>query len=89
MGKSLSFDIAAILILTLLLISCIMRKLTSGTPNKLFLLFVFTTWLATGFDIWAVCLDNANSTNLSALFIAHSGYLFIHNLTVNLCTCCL
>lgn len=82
MGKSLSFDIAAILILTLLLISCIMRKLTSGTPNKLFLLFIFTTWLATGFDIWAVCLDNANSTNLSALFVAHSGYLLIHNFTV-------
>ncbi len=82
MGKSLSFDIAAILILTLLLISCIMRKLTSGTPNKLFLLFIFTTWLATGFDIWAVCLDNADSTNLAALYIAHSGYLLIHNFTV-------
>lgn len=82
MGKSLSFDIAAILILTLLLISCIMRKLTSGTPNKLFLLFIFTTWLATGFDIWAVCLDNANSANLLALSVAHSGYLFIHNFTV-------
>lgn len=82
MGKSLSFDIAAILILTLLLISCIMRKLTSGTPNKLFLLFIFTSWLATGFDIWAVCLDNANSTNLSALYLAHSGYLIMHNFTV-------
>lgn len=82
MGKSLSFDIAAILILTLLLISCIMRKLISGTPNKLFLLFIFTTWLATVFDIWAVCLDNANSTNLPALYAAHSGYLFIHNFTV-------
>lgn len=82
MGKSLSFDIAAMLILTLLLISCIMRKLTSGTPNKLFLLFIFTTWLATGFDIWAVCLDNADSTNVSALLAAHSGYLLIHNFTV-------
>ena len=82
MGKSLSFDIAAILILTLLLISCIMRKLTSGTPNKLFLFFIFTTWLATGFDIWAVLLDNANSTNLLALYVAHSGYLLIHNFTV-------
>lgn len=82
MGKSLSFDIAAILILTLLLISCIMRKLTSGTPNKLFLLFVFTAWVATGFDIWAVCLDNANSTNLTALYLAHSGYLIMHVFTI-------
>lgn len=82
MGKSLSFDIAAILILTLLLISCIMRKLTSGTPNKLFLLFIFTAWVATGFDIWAVCLDNANSTNLPALYLAHSGYLIMHVFTM-------
>lgn len=82
MGKSLSFDIAAILILTLLLISCIMRKLTSGAPNKLFLLFVFTAWVATGFDIWAVCLDNANSTNLTALYLAHSGYLIMHVFTI-------
>lgn len=82
MGKSLSFDIAAILILTLLLISCIMRKLISGTPNKLFLLFIFTAWVATGFDIWAVCLDNANSTNLPALYLAHSGYLIMHVFTM-------
>lgn len=82
MGKSLSFDIAAIIILSLLLISCIMRKLTSGTPNKLFLLFIFTTWLATWFDIWAVCLDNAGSTNLTALHLVHSGYLILHTFTV-------
>ncbi|MDE7357825.1 MAG: hypothetical protein K2N39_00055, partial [Lachnospiraceae bacterium] len=82
MGKSLSFDIAALLVLLLLLISCIVRKMTSGTPNRLFLAFISFNLLATVFDIWAVALDNASSTNLPALYAAHSGYLMIHNFTV-------
>lgn len=82
MGKSLSYDIAAIIILTLLLISCVMRKLTSGTPNRLFLAFISVNWIAGLFDIWAVSLDNANSTYLPALYAAHSGYLIVHNFTV-------
>ncbi|MBD5491385.1 MAG: EAL domain-containing protein [Lachnospiraceae bacterium] len=84
MGKSLSFDIAALLILTILIVSCIMRKMTSGTPNRLFLVFISFTWLATVFDIWAVTLDNANSTNLPALYAAHGCYMIIHNFTVPL-----
>ena len=84
MGKSLSFDIAALLILTILFVSCILRKMTSGTPNRLFLVFISFTWLAAVFDIWAVTLDNTGSTNLPALYAAHCGYLIIHNFTVPL-----
>ncbi|MDE7429269.1 MAG: hypothetical protein K2N00_08420, partial [Lachnospiraceae bacterium] len=86
MGKSLSFDIAALLILTILFVSCILRKMTSGTQNRLFLVFISFTWLATVFDIWAVSLDNANSTNMLALYAAHCGYIIIHNFTVPLYT---
>ena len=82
MGKSLSFDIAALLILALLLISCIVRKMTSGTPNRLFLAFISFNLLATVFDIWAVALDNAGSTNRFALYTAHSAYLIVHTFTV-------
>ncbi len=82
MGKSLSFDIAALLILSLLLVSCIVRKMTSGTPNRLFLAFISFNLFATVFDILAVALDNASSTNLPALYAAHLGYLIIHNFTV-------
>lgn len=82
MGKSLSFDIAALLILALLLISCIVRKMTSGTPNRLFLAFISFNLLATVFDIWAVALDNAGSTNRFALHTAHTAYLIVHTFTV-------
>lgn len=81
MGKSLSYDIAAIIILTLLLISCIMRKMTSGTPNRLFLVFISSNWIATLFDIWVVSLDNANSTYHPALYAAHYGYLIMRSIT--------
>ena len=82
MGKSLSFDIAALIILTLLLISCIARKMTSGTPNRLFLAFISFDLLAVLLDIWAVALDNAGSTSRLALHMAHSGYLIVHTFTV-------
>lgn len=82
MGKSLSYDIAAILILTLLLISTVVRKLTNGMSNRMFLAFISLNWLAALFDIWAVSLDNAQSTSHFALYLAHTGYLVIHNLTV-------
>ncbi len=82
MGKSLSYDIAAILILSLLMISCIVRKLTSGSSNRLFLTFIALNWIATLFDIWAAVLDNANSASHFALQLAHSGYLFVHNMSV-------
>lgn len=85
MGKSLSFDIAALVILTLLLISCIVRKMTSGTPNRLFLAFIALNLVTTFLDMWAVTLDNVGSTSRLALYIAHSGYLIMHILTVPVC----
>lgn len=85
MGKSLSFDIAALVILTMLLISCIVRKMTSGTSNRLFLAFISSNLIATVFDIWAVMLDNAGSTSHLALYVAHSGYLIMHIFTVPVC----
>lgn len=81
MGKSLSFDIAALLILTLLLLSCIVRKMTSGMPNRLFLAFISLNLLATVFDIWAVALENAGSTSWFALNVTNLGYLIVHNFT--------
>ena len=58
--------------------------MTSGTQNRLFLVFMSFTWLATVLDIWAATLDNVNSTNLPALYAAHGWYMIIHNLTVPL-----
>lgn len=84
MGKSISLDIAALILMVILLISCIFRKMTSGISNRIFLIIMLTAIVATLFDIAAVTLDNAQSDNISALYFAHSGYLVTHFLSAPL-----
>lgn len=84
MGKSISFDIAALVILTILLISCIFRKMTSGISNRIFLIIILISITSTVFDITAVTLDNAQSDQVSALYMAHAGYLVTHYLSAPL-----
>lgn len=78
MGKDISLDIAALILLTILLVSCILRKMTSGISNRIFLIIILTALVSTGFDIFAVTLDNMNSDQVALLYTAHSGYLITH-----------
>lgn len=84
MGKSISLDVAALTLLTILLVSCIFRKMTSGISNRIFLIIILIAITATVFDINAVTLDNAHSNNISALYTAHVGYLITHYLSAPL-----
>ncbi len=81
MIKNTSFDVAALVVLGLLFLSCILRKMTNGLSNRLFLVGLGVAMCATSFDIFAVNLDNANSSNAAALYFAHSGYLITHCLS--------
>ncbi len=83
MGKNISFDIAALCLLLFILLSCVLRRMTNGTTNRLFLIFTSFALTTTIFDIWAVSLDNAGSTCLPALYTAHSGYLLMHSLVTS------
>lgn len=84
MGKSVSLDIAALVLLIILLASCIFRKMTSGISNRIFLIIILVSITSTVFDITAVTLDNAQSDNISILYTAHSGYLITHYLSAPL-----
>ena len=84
MGKSISFDIAALVLLIILLNSNYIRKMTSGISNRIFLIVTLVSIVATIFDIVAVTLDNVHSDNLIALYMAHSGYLMAHFLNAPL-----
>ncbi len=84
MGKSVSFDIAALVLLTILLVSCVFRKMTSGISNRIFLIIILIAITSTVFDITAVSLDNAQSDHVSALYTAHAGYLVTHYLSAPL-----
>ena len=84
MGKSISLDIAALILLTILLLSCIFRKMTTSISNRIFLINIVTALTSTVFDIVAVSLDNAGSNDIFALYVAHGGYLITHYLTAPL-----
>ena len=79
--KNISYDIAALILLMVLLHSCYIRKMTNGVSNRLFLILTLDTIASTLFDIAAVSLDNAQSANTIALYIGHFGYLLTHFLS--------
>lgn len=78
--KSVAFDAAALIMLAVLFVTVIIRKMTKGTSNRIFLLQILIAVMSTSFDIFAVTLDNYNSKNILMLYIAHTGYLMIHNI---------
>ena len=84
MGKSISLDIAALILLMILLASCILRKMTSGISNRIFLIIIWAAIVSTIFDIVAVTLDNSGSRQMTALYVAHAGYLITHYLSAPL-----
>ena len=81
MDKLIHFDICALILLLVLLFSVIIRKMTNGLTNRMFLVVMATMFASTLFNIWAVTLDNSGNANHVFLYISHTGYLFTHNLT--------
>lgn len=78
--KSVTFDVAALIMLAVLFVTVVIRKMTKGTSNRMFLLQIIIAAVSTSFDILAVTLDNLNSRNLFLLTFAHTGYLIVHNI---------
>ena len=75
MTKLIHLDIAALLILVIILISQFTRRMSKGTTNHFFIALVIMTILSGAADIWAVVLDNAGSLNLGLRTAAHTLYL--------------
>lgn len=79
MTKLIHLDIAALLILVIILISQFTRRMSKGTTNHFFIALVIMTILSGAADIWAVVLDNAGSLNLGLRTSAHTLYLLAYN----------
>lgn len=79
MTKLIHLDIAALLILAIILISQFTRRMSKGTTNHFFIALVIMTILSGAADIWAVVLDNAGSLNLGLRTAAHTLYLLAYN----------
>jgi len=76
------FDVCALVLTAVAVFSIIFRKMTHGVSNRLFILLVAIVFTDIVFDIWAVSLDIARSTNLVLRYLSHSGYLIFRNLTM-------
>ncbi len=81
MDKLIHFDICALVLLIVLLFSVIIRRMTNGITNRMFLVVMGTMFASTLFNIWAVTLDNSGTANHILLYISHTGYLLTHNMT--------
>lgn len=84
MGKSISFDIAALVLLIVLAASRILRKMTHDRSNRIFLYIMYTAIASTVFDIVTIILDNTQSAQTFVIYAANAGYLITHFLSVPL-----
>lgn len=81
LDKIIQFDLCALALLLLLLISVVLRRMTKGLSNLTFLIVLGTSLMSTIFSIWSIILDNSGTATSPELLSAHTGYLFFHTLT--------
>lgn len=84
MGKSVSLDIAALILLIILVISRISHKMIHDKSNRIFLLILFVAIASTSFDIASVLLEHAQCGLVPLIYIVNIGYLITHFLSVPL-----
>ncbi len=77
--KNISFDIATLILLCFLVVSIILRKMTSGISNRIFLTAALASMLSTCFDLFSAYADSLPDPDPAMVYIAHIGYLAIHN----------
>ncbi|MBO6140911.1 MAG: EAL domain-containing protein [Ruminococcus sp.] len=84
LGKLVYFDYSALIVLSVILISTVMRKMTKGRLNTIFILIVVTAFASTLCDCLAVRHDNNLYSNTTVRMAEHMAYLFFHVLTTPL-----
>lgn len=87
MMKNISFDIAGLILLCVLLGSIVFRKMTKGRANRVFLLEVACAIVASFADIFSTYLDNCGSSNVFMVGFMHTVFLMVHNINPLLQVC--
>ena len=84
MGKSISLDVAALILLCILVASRILGKMTHDRSNRIFLATLLMATVSTVFDIVTLLLEWVQCDWAVVVYIANMGYLVTHFLTVPL-----
>lgn len=77
--RNISFDIAAIIVLILLLSSVAFRKATTGRTNKILLASIFTCLVSSTFDVLANLFDVYWTNFVGIVTVTHLIYLICHS----------
>lgn len=78
--RNISYDIAAIFLLILLLFSVVFRKATTGRANKMFLASIFICLISAIFDVAATILDANGREFVAMVKMTHAAYLALHTM---------
>lgn len=80
--RNISFDLIAVMILVLLLVSVITRKMTSGRSSRMFICSMAAALAASVFDILSAVYDSLSIADSSVfvLYFFHTCYLLFHSL---------
>lgn len=80
--KLVYFDYCACILLVILVISTILRRMTRGKENGIFLALLVVFLAAAASDVWAVTLDNMGMGHVLVKYISHTMYLMFRYLTI-------
>lgn len=84
MMKTLYFDICAMIIYLILLLSIIMRGMTKSKLNRYFVYITIDCIIAAMADLFAIYSDNLQLGNITARYMMHTVYLLTHNFSTPL-----
>jgi len=76
----INFDVAAVIILFIILCSTLFTKLNHNTVSKNFVLLVVIDLMAAIFNVTSATLENFDVTNDGILYFMKTAYVFFHNL---------
>ncbi len=82
MDKLNYFNYCALVILVVLTVVLLSRRMLRGRRNRYFWNLLMVVLCSVIFDILAVHLDNGAGANVLEKYVAHGGYLILHNLSV-------
>ncbi len=81
MGVNLYFDYCALVIVSLIILSILLKRMTRGRTNRYFLYLSIVVFFSVVYDICSVILDSYYINSTSLRYLAHIFYLIIRNLT--------
>lgn len=82
MNKLNYFNYCSLVILVVLTAVILARRMLRGRRNRYFWNLLMVVLCSVIFDILAVHLDNGAGANVLEKYVAHGGYLILHNLSV-------